>query len=110
MIPGQQDNYGFAFNPIGNTMCIAVTNTSADNTFTFTRQVIITNSGTNVAFISFGTTPQTTVIPVAGTPANGMPILPGTQVSFTLPLNATHMGALTASSTTTLYATGGEGE
>ncbi len=110
MIPGQADNYGFSFQPTGNTMLIAVTNTSADNTFTYTRQVLITNAGTNMAFISFGATTQTTVIPVAGTPANGIPVLPGTQVSYTLPLNATHIGALTASSTTTLYVTGGEGE
>ena len=57
----------------------------------------------SAAFIEFGTSTITAAT------ATGMRIAPGAVEVFRVPLNATHIAAITASGTATLYITSGEG-
>lgn len=111
MFLGQADSFGYAFNAQGNTIAAAVASSSQDFPITQSMQQIVTNIGTVTAFVSFGAASQTTVIPTGtgSSGANGIPVMPGVSVPFTT-LNAMHMGAITASGTTTLYVTPGQGE
>jgi hypothetical protein len=64
--------------------------------------IMIVNNGANAAFIAFGQTAPTAVVPTS-TAANGICIPPGVvMVLSNSPLN-TYVAGITASSTTTLY-------
>lgn len=98
----------------GNGIFIGVTGTSGAVQFPAlpddspSTDVLITNAGSTTAFVTFGTTSPTAVIPTNGTPANGICILAGQTVVFCKG-DATYIAAITASSTTTLYAYQGYG-
>lgn len=67
-------------------------------------QVMVTvPAGDAMAFVEFG---DSTVVATA---ASSTPVLPGAAYIFTVG-PATHMAAITAASTATVYATGGQGE
>lgn len=71
----------------------------------------ITNSGTVTAWIAFGDTSSVAaVIPTNGTPANGYVILGGQTKTISIgQAQPSYIAAITASSTTVLYATIGQG-
>lgn len=72
-------------------------------------QIVITSLAANaVAFVAFGASTLTVVIPT-GTAANGFPILPGTAQTFSLPANATHIATI-GTAGNTLYMSVGDGE
>lgn len=97
------------FTPAGATASLAVTSSTGrvaltqapTNTTELT--VIVYNSGSNDAFVKFGT------VSVTATTGN-MPVPAGTQVQFSVPNGtAAYIAAITASSTTTLKITSGTG-
>lgn len=63
---------------------------------------LVTNTGATIAYIKFGDATVNAAI-------TDMPILSLTSQVFTPPVNATHMAGITASSTTTLTVTSGNG-
>lgn len=94
----------------GPTVQLAVTGTSGRVALgtgagaSGTPQVIVTApAGGQIAYIKFG---DATVAAVAATDT---PILPGTVQMFTVPVGATNVAAITATSTQTLYFTTGHG-
>ena len=93
-----------------NTVAISVTASSAATALP-TRggdQIIVTSPAANaIAFIAFGTSSTTVVIPT--TSANGIPILPSTAQTFTVPQGNTHV-AVIGTSGSTLYFTVVDGE
>jgi hypothetical protein len=95
------------FRPMGATVNLAVTTTSGAQALTTSlnsrEEVRIVNAGTVIVFIAFGASGVTT------TAAAGMPILPGTAETFEVGADETHVAAITASGTATLYATTGRG-
>ena len=71
-------------------------------------QVMVSSLAANaVAFIAFGISTDTVVIPT-GTASNGTPILPGTVQIFTVPPTATHILSI-GTAANTLYVTEGDG-
>lgn len=93
-----------AFSPSGAaTVTIAATTTSASATLDAnSSQVRVVNAaGGSMAFIRFSTGASTAV-------ATDMPIAPGTDAVFTKG-TATHVAAICATGTATLYFTNGEG-
>lgn len=62
----------------------------------------IANTGSVVAFVRWGIGAQTAL-------TTDLPVLPGTVELFTKPLDVNTVAAITASGTTTLYITCGEG-
>jgi len=74
-----------------------------------TRQVMITTIVNDpMCFVEFGTSGVTAVVPSGGT-VGATPVNGGDAQMFSVPLNATHVAAITASGTATLYITPGEG-
>lgn len=71
----------------------------------------VVNEGPNTAFISIGTTSQTATVPATSSPvATCTPVLPGSDVVFTVPADAVqNISAITATGTATLYVSVGEG-
>lgn len=66
--------------------------------------VRVLNTGTVTVFINFGTSSA-----VTATLAAGIPIPPNTPEAFAVGPTITHMAAITASSTASIYATTGQG-
>ena len=102
------------FQVAGNGVFLGVTSSSSPVEFPALpdgspcTDVMIINPGSNTAFFTFGETSPTAAIPTNGTPANGIAILAG-QTLVMGKGSATFMAAITASSTTTLYAYQGYG-
>lgn len=65
-------------------------------------------SGNAICYIAFGISTTTVVIPT-GTAANGVPILPGTVETFTIPPGITSI-AVIGTLNNTLYVTCGDGQ
>ena len=103
------------FSPRGNSYALSVTNvsgslsTSESNNLSG-QQYLLTNLGVNALFFAYGPpgSQPVAVIPTAGSPANGVCLPAGVSAVFTLPSGAV-IAAITASSTTTLYISVGEG-
>lgn len=98
-----------AFSPCAETEAVAVTTLSGstrvvmNNTQTGITQVArICNTGTEIAFVAFGNSL------VVATTTESMPIMAGSVEVFGVG-NATHIAAVTAANTTTLYVTLGDG-
>ncbi len=66
-------------------------------------QVRVVNAGTSLVFIAFGNSS------VAATAAAGIPIVPNAPESITIPATATHVAAIYASGSGTVYFTSGFG-
>lgn len=64
----------------------------------------ITNAGAATVFLEFGDGSTTAAV------ATGYPVLSGQTKVVTLPMSATHVAAITASGTATVYVTTGRGE
>jgi hypothetical protein len=100
---------GKAFAPAGNTVNLAVTTSTARVALTAPAtaggyQVRIYNAGSATAFIRFGT------VAIDAATATSMPVPSGQTEVFTVASTVTHVAAITASGSATLYATTGYGE
>jgi len=98
------------FTPIGDTVNVSVSTTTArvaalDVTGQggASHEVRLTNLGSATSFVVFGDST------VEATVEAGMPILPNTTEKFTVSAAHTHVAAITASGTATLYVTSGLG-
>ena len=99
------------FTPLSPTVNLAVTTTSGrvaktalpTNSGGAPHEMRLVNNGSVTVFVEFGN--STVVATVAGS----MPVLPGTVESFQVNAFQTHVAAITASGTATLYATTGLG-
>lgn len=109
MIAGQADTFLGPFSPGPLTYGIAVTSSSSNTAFTPMRQVLVTNAGSTIAFVTFGTSSQTAAVPATGNSSNSVPILPGTARCFTPSIQGSNNIGAISSGTTTLYVTPGEG-
>lgn len=73
-------------------------------------QRLVYNKGPNNAFLAWGKdNTVVAAIPVAGTPANGVPIAAGAVYTLSYPPNAFFAVVCAATETCTLYITPGEG-
>jgi len=102
-----------AFVPLGNTAAItAATSAPTGVQITGALQYRVINNGTITAYLGIGKTAaqaQTAAaIPVSGTPASGLPLVPGA-VEIISANDGAFFSAITASSTTTIFVTPGDG-
>lgn len=105
------------FQPVSgnNIACLVPTSTSSNVALPQVAigpvDVELTNAGNAAAWVAFDiVSTVAAVIPVAGTPANGYPLLPGQSKVVSIGSATTYMAAITASgTTTTLYAAVGQG-
>ena len=96
----------------GETVSLTAGTTSASASFTLAQSAnypdcMITNTGSNIAFVGFGGAPAT--LPGAGA-TNAVPIMPGETYVLRKGVGVTEVNAITQTSTTTLYLTAGEGQ
>lgn len=94
----------------GNSIAITVAATSAAVALPskYGDQIMISSlAGNAIAYIAFGISTVAVVAPTS-TAQNGVPILPGTVQTFTVPGNATHIASI-GTVANTLYITGGDG-
>ena len=96
------------FTPIGDTKNISAGTTTGSVALTgFTSvaggSVRVHNAGSVTAFVRFGNSAITAVLTTA------IPIPAGAVEAFELGAGCTHMAAITASSTATVYVTSGQG-
>ncbi len=70
--------------------------------------VLIYNAGSVAAFIAFGSSSITAAIAVGGTPANGIPLAPGVEMTLNIG-TATYVAGITGLSTASVYITQGIG-
>ena len=71
--------------------------------------LLLTNSGANVVYIALGTdNTVVAVAPIAGTPAQGIPLLPNSQ-TILYAGTGTYIAAISAATGNTLFVTPGSG-
>ncbi len=90
----------------GGTVNLAVTTSTGSVALTGVGSggtVRLLNTGTTIMFVNFGTSA------VTATTAAGMPLQPGIPEAFAVGSSITHVAAITASGSGTLYATTGLG-
>lgn len=97
-----------AFRPLGNNKTVNVAVTAATQFLTIpdtlgTRSVRLVNLGPDTIFIEFVQAAQTAAV------TTSLPMLPNTVEVFTLPLDVTRLSVIGTTTTSTLYATYGEG-
>ena len=95
----------FVPNPAG-TVTVATTTTSGTTRVAIVgsgRNLVITNAGTGVAFIELGASSVTALV------ATSMPVLSG-EVLCLGRGEVTHIAAITATGTATVYVTSGDGD
>lgn len=102
-----------AFVILGNTIAItAATSAPTGVQITGALQYRVVNNGTITAYLGIGKTDaqaQTAaVIPVSGTPATGIPLVPGA-VEIISANDGAFFSAITASGSTTIFITPGDG-
>jgi len=102
-----------AFSAQSKTLPVSVTATASDSAALPGKgsTVRIVNEGPNVAFVSIGTGAQVATLPNATPTATSTPVLPGTDISLTIPAAAVlNVSAICrASGTATLDIQVGEG-
>jgi hypothetical protein len=96
------------FTALGATVNLAVTTTTGSVALTAVgsqggMEVRLYNAGTATVFVNFG------ISTVAATAAAGFPLPAGAIEIFSVGPGVTHVAAITAASTATLYATSGRG-
>jgi hypothetical protein len=96
------------FTPLGASVSLAVTTTTGSVALTAVgdqggMEVRLYNAGSATVFVNFG------ISTVVATTAAGFPLPSGAIEIFTVGPAVTHVAALTASGTATLYATSGRG-
>src|SRR5690349_14661270 len=91
--------------PAGS-VTVSVTNVSAATALgaASRTQVLVDNAGPQPVFVEFGTSGVTAVV------ATSMRIPVGAIMTFTIDQTVTHIATITASSTSTLYVTVGQGD
>ena len=97
----------YPFRPYTPSVSLSVTSSSGSVAIPAsgpTQARLSTNSTDSVCFVKFGTSGVS-----AASDGTDMRLGPGAIEVFSVPLNATHIAAKTASGTATLYITGGEG-
>lgn len=101
------------FNCQAKTLPISVT-TSASTSAALPASgavVRLVNEGANAAFVSIGVGTQTATLPNATPTVTSTPVLPGTDITLTIPSDQIYnISAITRTSTTTLHAIVGEGQ
>ncbi len=94
-----------------NTAALTVTATSANVAIPVggDGHLLLTNDGTNIVYIALGTdNTVAAAIPVNGTPANGIPLLPNTQMQI-FAGTGTYIAAIAGATGNTLFITPGYG-
>lgn len=98
---------GVPFAIIGPTVNLVVTATSANIAIpslgNMNRQILITNLGTNVVFVEFGTSSVTASL------GSSKPILPNSDNAFSVGSALTHLAAIASATGNTIYCTSGVG-
>lgn len=96
------------FCPSGNTTLITVASSSAAVALTGTGdQVMVTSLAANaIAYFAFGASSVAVVIPTNGTPANGIPILPGQTRIFTCPPGSGYVATIGTAGNTLTFTRG----
>ncbi|MDE2472695.1 MAG: hypothetical protein KGL35_29225 [Bradyrhizobium sp.] len=104
-----------SFSPLANTgsLSVGTSSTSAaiplpGSATGWSHECQVSNTGTNAVFVAFGGSSVTAAIPVAGTPANGIPVPAGATVNFSLS-GASHIAAIASTVTNAIYFTAGVG-
>ena len=101
-----------AFQPQGATSLIAATTTASAAVQVSTGAIqgvkVLTHGSTQHVFLAFGPSTATAVLPTTATPANGMPLLPSSDGTFTIPPGG-WVSAITSSGTCNVYLTPGIG-
>lgn len=98
-----------------NTAALAVTSTSTvtpvqvKGALANATQRMVINDGTKTAFLAWGASNVVAAVPVAATPANGIPIPAGAIMVLSFPPNAYFAAICAGSDSTTLYIVPGEG-
>lgn len=105
-----------AFSPHGNSAALSVTSTSTTTPIQVkgdlnnATQRLIYNAGPNDCFLvaKAASADAVAVAPVAGTPANGIPIAAGAVLTLSFPPNSYFAAICASTKTATLYITPGE--
>ncbi len=104
------------FQANGNTCLLPCTTTSGSTALALpaltgnqkNADVLIYNAGAVAAFIAFGGSTVASAIAIDGTPANGIPLAPGVEMTLNIGA-ATYVAGITGSSTASVYITQGIG-
>lgn len=99
------------FRPVDQaTVSISVTSLSARVALAATTtEYLLCNLGTDTVFVRFGDSAITATVP-SGATGGSLPVAAGTVMIVQAPITApTHVAAIAASTTATLYITAGEG-
>ena len=102
-----------AFSPRGNTYNIACSQSAsaalqiASDPLCDTYQFV--NTGSSACYVAMGNSSVSAAIPAAGTPANGIPVLPNEIVIYRFGPNAWASAICASGQTTNLLITVGEG-
>lgn len=94
------------------TLPITVTTTASTSTaLPIQGEVVrLINEGANAAFVSIGSGTQTATLPNATSTRTSTPILPGTDITLSIPADAVYnISAITRQGATTLHAQVGSG-
>lgn len=88
----------------GATVALACTTTTGSVALNLPagQQLIVTNLGPDLAYIAVGTTGVTAT-------TSGFPVLPGTQIAISLPINTTFVAGICPTSTAALRLSSGDG-
>lgn len=100
------------FQPQGNTALVLATTTASAPQQPSTGSIqglLLTNQSTNDAWVAFGVSTATAVLPTTSTPSAGMPLLQRSQATFGVPPNV-WLSAITTAGTAAIYATPGFGQ
>ena len=99
------------FLAFASTVSVPATTTSASTSITYQASweptdsdntLLVTNAGSNLAFVTTGATTATATI-------TSVPVLSGSQITLTLPAGHDKVAAITAAGSTTVDFTPGEG-
>ncbi len=101
-----------AFQEQGLTSLIAATTTASAAVQVSTGAIqgckVLVQGSTQHVFLAFGQTTATAVLPTTSTPADGMPVQPGSDNTFTIPPGG-WVSAITSSGTANVFITPGIG-
>ena len=98
------------FTPLGSTVNVAATTSTGNVELSAVGhlggfEVRVYNAGQNLAFVNFGSSNA-----VTAATTTGIPLAPGVPEVFTVNPSVTHMAAITAAGSATVYATSGRGK
>lgn len=94
------------------TLPISVTTTASTSTALPTQGTVLRliNEGANISFVAVGAGTQTATLPNATSTVTSTPVLPGSDITLSIPSDAVYnISAITRTGTTTLHAQVGDG-